>query len=272
MRSRSRRNEGVARRATPVGTGTFAPPPPMEAPRAAQTVTPPEPRRIEPSLSMDSDVGFDAAASRGTVHAVDFDVGEPEPPSPAPARRREPTISTRPEVARVSPAVSPAAQPEPAPVAPPDATKPAAETKPARKPQKIVAMRVTAEKPARFDGARLLEVLRAEGLEYGRYDIFHRRHENGRPIFSVSSLLEPGTFDLEAMPQTAYPGVMVFAVLPGPVSAREAFDEMTFTARGLATELKGSLSDEKGAPLTVQVFAKLREDALEFERSATGTG
>jgi cell division protein ZipA len=127
---------------------------------------------------------------------------------------------------------------------------------------------VTASAPARFDGAELLKALRSEGLGFGRYEIFHRLHDDGRPIYSVASLREPGTFDIESMPTTYFPGVAMFAVLPGPVSAAEAFDEMIFAARALATHLNGALADERGAPLTALRVGKLREEALEFERAA----
>jgi cell division protein ZipA len=138
---------------------------------------------------------------------------------------------------------------------------------PKRPSQKILAIRVTSIAPSRFEGAELLEALRSESLSFGRYEIFHRLHEDGRPVFSVASLKEPGTFNLGEMPETHYPGVALFAVLPGPVSAAEAFDEMIFSARALATHLNGALADERGAPLTALRVGKLREEALDFERS-----
>jgi cell division protein ZipA len=137
---------------------------------------------------------------------------------------------------------------------------------PVARPQKIMAIRVSAQAPARFDGPDLLGALRAEGLAFGRYDIFHRLHDDGRPIFSVTSLREPGTFDLQEMPSTQYTGIAMFTVLPGPVSAVDAFDEMVFTARALATHLSGALADERGAPLTALRVNKLREEVLEYER------
>ena len=69
------------------------------------------------------------------------------------------------------------------------------------------------------------------------------------------------------MADTQYPGVLVFTVLPGPASASEAFDIMMFTARGLAGRLHGALADDKGVPLTVHRATRMREEALEFERS-----
>jgi cell division protein ZipA len=82
----------------------------------------------------------------------------------------------------------------------------------------------------------------------------------------VTSLREPGTFDLQEMPVTQYTGIAMFTVLPGPVSAVDAFDEMVFTARALATHLSGALADERGAPLTALRVNKLREEVLEYER------
>ena len=49
----------------------------------------------------------------------------------------------------------------------------------------------------------------------------------------------------------------------------DAIDEMVFTARALAAQLGGGLADERGVPLTAAcVLGRLREEALEFERSA----
>jgi cell division protein ZipA len=247
-----------------------------EAPPPAET------RRIEPSMpSADPDATYAPRGSERTAAIGDIRTG----PSVG-AARREPTWSTR--DAAAAPASRPAVHsgdtriepsysaPEPAAARADErdepgqrdakADDPSAAPAPARPAQKIVAMRVNAVAPARLDGARLRDAIMAEGLEFGRYDIFHRLHTNGRPIFSVASLREPGSFDLEAMPTTAYPGVALFTVLPGPVSAAEAVDEMVFTARALAAQLGGALADERGAPLTPLRVGRLRQDALEFER------
>ena len=66
----------------------------------------------------------------------------------------------------------------------------------------------------------------------------------------------------------ALAALFVHSLVAGPVPAAEAFDEMIFSARALATHLSGSLTDERGAPLTTLRVGKLREEALEFERGA----
>jgi cell division protein ZipA len=226
-------------------------------------------RRIEPSFDRDDVDALDSTEPR----RVDFDdesdfetpaIGRREPTlsstrtESAPALRQEPTLRVEPTLG-----ARPIAEAGPPPADPGEAPAPAP-----RRSQKIMAIRVTASAPARFDGAELLAALRSEGLGFGRYEIFHRLHDDGRPIYSVASLREPGTFDIEAMPGTYYTGVAMFAVMPGPVPAAEAFDEMIFSARALATHLNGALADERGAPLTALRVGKLREEALEFERAA----
>jgi cell division protein ZipA len=141
-----------------------------------------------------------------------------------------------------------------------------------RPPQKIVAIRVTAAHPERFDGALLREVVAAARFTHGRYEIFHRLDSDGRPVMSLASLLEPGTFDPARMDTAAYPGIAVFTVMPGPVAASRAFDELLDTARWLAHRLGGQLQDDRGAPLSVQRVFKLREEVLAFERSLGSAG
>jgi cell division protein ZipA len=224
----------------------------------AQYSTPALSRRVEPSVSLEPV----------------FDDEDDEPP-----QRREPTLGR----ARVEPTLAQRLEPnlrgrEPDPLAeaapthaePREPAMAGSSSGKQRPSQRIFAIRVSATAPARFEGQRLLESLTAEGLSFGKYDIFHRLHGDGRPVFSVASLREPGTFDLEQMPFTSYPGIALFAVLPGPVSAAEAFDQMLFTARALATLLEGALADERGVPLTALRVTRLREETLEFERSLAG--
>ena len=183
-----------------------------------------------------------------------FDV---EPPT----IRLEPRLETKPEPrpeaqagARLEPRFEPAGAPPP---------------EPPRRPasQKIVAVRVVAAAGSQFSGEQLLDAIEADGFTFGRYQIFHRLDDAGRPVVSLASLKEPGTFDPAAMPGAQFRGIALFAVMPGPLPGVRAFDELIVTARALAATLGGQLQDERGGPLSLARIGNLREEVAEFERA-----
>jgi cell division protein ZipA len=131
--------------------------------------------------------------------------------------------------------------------------------------QKIVTVRVCAAEDTLWSGAALLSALELHGLAYGRYQVFHRRHMDGRSLFCVASLIEPGTFDVARMAAEEFRGVTLFAVLPGPIEPLLTLDELLAAARGLALELSGMVQDAKGMPLSPQRAAALREDVARFQ-------
>jgi cell division protein ZipA len=161
----------------------------------------------------------------------------------------------------VSPARAPALLPEsgdrsaPAPAQVPNSSE----------QQKIVTVRVCAAGDTLWSGAALLSALELHGLAYGRYQVFHRRHVDGRSLFCVASLIEPGTFDVARMAAEEFRGVTLFAVLPGPVEPLLTIDELFAAARGLAQELSGIVQDAKGIPLSPQRAAAMRDDVARFQ-------
>lgn len=136
--------------------------------------------------------------------------------------------------------------------------------------QRIFTIRVCSVGEARWSGAQLMAALELHGLAFGRYQVFHRKHADGRSLFCVASLIEPGTFDVAAMPDQEFRGVTLFAVLPGPKPPLDIMDELLGTARGLAEELSGMVQDAKGIPLSPQRAAAMREDAARFQASLAG--
>jgi len=136
--------------------------------------------------------------------------------------------------------------------------------------QRIVTIRVCAVGETRWSGSQLMAALELHGLAFGRYQVFHRKHADGRSLFCVASLIEPGTFDIAEMADQEYRGVTLFAVLPGPIPPLETMDELLGTARGLAEELSGMVQDAKGMPLSPQRAAALREDIARFQDSLPG--
>jgi cell division protein ZipA len=174
--------------------------------------------------------------------------------------RREPTLGQR----RANVAESPASDVEPPAAEPGRDTD--SQTAVEARAQRIVALRVVAPLPSRFEGSLLQEALLVEHFEFGRYEIFHRLDPSGRPLISLASLREPGTFDPATMAGAAYSGVALFAVLPGPLTAQQAFEQLFSTARSLAARLGGHMQDERGIPLTAQRVVRIREEMLAFDR------
>ncbi len=133
-------------------------------------------------------------------------------------------------------------------------------------PAKILALRLAAPPLERFDGCQLIEALRGAGLEHGKFSIFHKATADGATLFSVASLVEPGTFALDRIEGQRFPGVSFFAVLPGPLDASATLEDMIATARQLAERLHGTLQDERGAPLSSQRLADLRAGVVDWQR------
>jgi cell division protein ZipA len=180
-------------------------------------------------------------------------------PAPAPAAVAvAAAVSTAPPL---TPGRVPTLQP------PERSSPPPAQSPNAAEQQKIVTVRVCAAGEARWPGATLLAALELNGLAYGRYQVFHRRHVDGRSLFCVASLIEPGTFDVARMSSEEFRGITLFAVLPGPVEPLLTIDELLGAARGLAQELSGMVQDSKGMPLSPQRAAAMRDDVARFQAS-----
>jgi FtsZ-interacting cell division protein ZipA len=126
--------------------------------------------------------------------------------------------------------------------------------------RRIVALRLVAHPNERFAGRNVRQALAAEGFVSGKLSIFHKAAADGRALVSAASLSKPGTFDPELMDSQRFIGLNLFAVLPGPLPPREAFDELLSSARNLNQRLAGTLQDVSGEPLTQTRAAALREE------------
>jgi cell division protein ZipA len=195
------------------------------------------------------------------------------PPPPEPAEERvsvgarggaEPAEvgGTQPMPARGAELVQ-ASRAEPVPAAPKPQQANASET------QRIVSIRVCATGETRWSGLDLMIALENHGLAYGRYNVFHRKHSDGRTLFCAASLVEPGVFNLAKMPQEEFRGLTLFAVLPGPLEPLQTLDAVIETAGELAATLHGTLQDSHGAPLSMQRAEALREDVARFQALLT---
>ena len=117
-----------------------------------------------------------------------------------------------------------------------------------------------------MNGMDVVKALMDVGLMHGSFQIFHRMAEDTEiPVFSVASLLEPGTFDLSKLENMNTPGLTFFMVLPGELDGIEVFDDMLNTARGIAERTNCELLDEKGGALTAQGAGYIRDEIIRYQ-------
>ncbi|MFK7888882.1 MAG: cell division protein ZipA C-terminal FtsZ-binding domain-containing protein [Gammaproteobacteria bacterium] len=139
---------------------------------------------------------------------------------------------------------------------------------------KIVKLHLVAREDAPYVAADVVAALRAEGLRFAHYDLFHRFEIEGnpgptdRPLFSVSDMLKPGSFDLETLADKSLKGISLFLALPSPGDGVAAFADMLATGRRLAATLGGQLVDEQGCSVSRQSASHMREDIINYQLGA----
>jgi cell division protein ZipA len=132
-------------------------------------------------------------------------------------------------------------------------------TWPKESERRIVTLRVVPRSEPRFGGRALRQAFASAGFWHGPLDIFHLPDHAGRVVVSAAALAQPGTFDPSIMDSQRFSGLNLFAVLPGPMSERDAFDALVGAARALAERLEGTISDQHGEELTAARIARLRQ-------------
>jgi cell division protein ZipA len=193
-----------------------------------------------------------AEAPKAPAYGFDDELGEdlfakPEPPAPKP----EP----------------PAAKPAPA------AAKSTPEPEPPKKsaglgaPILIQVSVVAAGKDRQFQGEELKDALLDLDLIHGSMGIFHRYDSKYREsLFSIASLVEPGTFPMEDMESFECPGVILFFQPDQVANPLAVYDDLIRTCHKLANRLGGVEWDDKRQPLSRDTIARMRaqlEDACE---------
>jgi len=134
-------------------------------------------------------------------------------------------------------------------------------------PQKIILINIIAKK-GEFDGESIVRAATEVELQAGEMNIFHRHdaeHAN-RVLFSMASMVEPGSFPFADMTDFSSPGLTLFAQLPGPRDGLAVYSDMLFTGERLAVMLGGELHDEKRNLLTKQWIEHTRAGILEHRR------
>lgn len=132
------------------------------------------------------------------------------------------------------------------------------------KPEKFVVINVLAlDEP--FSGERLQKILQAGGMAFGEMNIFHHLSEEGEPLFSLASAVEPGTFDLAAMDRFSTPGVTLFMRVHELTDPLRVLDQLLAVADAIAQELNGEVRDETRSVMTPQTIEYCRQNIREFQ-------
>jgi cell division protein ZipA len=131
----------------------------------------------------------------------------------------------------------------------------------------LIQLSVVAGDEFVFSGEELKNALLDLDLIHGEMGIFHRYDRQFRkPLFSVASLVKPGTFPIDDMASFECPGVVLFfqpATVDDPL---DVFDDLVNTCHELAVRLDGIEWDDARRPLTVEKIAQMRnrlEEAYE---------
>lgn len=135
--------------------------------------------------------------------------------------------------------------------------------------ERIVSLYVAAAQGETIAGADLVVAADKAGLVFGDRDVFHRlvsETSTQGPVFSMASMVQPGSFNLADLDELEIPGITLFMTLPGPLNALDAWDMMLPTAQRLAELLDGVLLDEKHNALGRQRIAHIRDELRAWDR------
>lgn len=135
-----------------------------------------------------------------------------------------------------------------------------------RDPERVVTLRIVHREQDQMSAEDAVLALKRSGLVHGQYGIFHSLADDGAdaPRFSVASLTEPGSFDLENLENAQIAGLSIFLVLPGEGDPVVRFDAMVELARALSDDLDGVLLDERGSSWSIQRERYLREEIIQY--------
>jgi cell division protein ZipA len=114
----------------------------------------------------------------------------------------------------------------------------------------IIVLYILAKSSESLTGDRINSVAQANGLEFGRMNIFHRLDENGQTIFSMANMIEPGNFDPESIHDLKTSALTMFMQLSNLSNPSDDFDEMLRTAYHISEMLGASLCSHHRQPIT----------------------
>lgn len=132
-------------------------------------------------------------------------------------------------------------------------------------PRKIIQINIMARGEP-FSAEQIQRATAEVDLDYGDMHIYHRHSDSGQVLFSMASVVEPGTFPKGRDEAFSTPGMTLFTQLPGARDGLAIFSDMLFTAERLGAILNADLHDETHSVLTKQSIEHTRDEILEHRR------
>nr|WP_283597667.1 cell division protein ZipA [Photobacterium phosphoreum] len=230
---------------------------PVAAPQqivAAQPVVAPQPTvAAQPVVAPQPIVAAQSVPTPIFTPVVEDDVKPQEPVTKAAIIETVTTIIPEPEITPEPEVIlEPEVLPEPEPL-----------------PPTYLSVCVHARKGKVLRGPSLFACLERNGLIFGENSVFHRHADlaGTEPvIFSVTNLLNPGTF-----PETNYqhfetPGIGFFLMLPCYGKASSNFNMMLQTAQQIADQLNADVMDQDRVMITPNRIAAYREKSVKYNQ------
>ncbi len=134
---------------------------------------------------------------------------------------------------------------------------------------KIVALYVAARAGATLRGEDIVVAAEKTGMVFGHMNVFHRlleAHPERGPVFSMASIIKPGSFDMANIRDLEMPAIAFFLTLPAPIPALDAWEKMLPTVQRMAELLEGVVLDEGRNALGRQRIAHIRDELRAYDR------
>ncbi|HEY9254126.1 MAG TPA: cell division protein ZipA [Stenotrophomonas sp.] len=134
---------------------------------------------------------------------------------------------------------------------------------------KIVSLFVAAKAGQVLRGEDIVVAAEKTGLTFGHMGVFHRLvegHPERGPIFSMASILKPGSFDMANIRTMETPAIAFFLTLPAPLTALDAWEKMLPTVQRMAELLEGVVLDDSRNALGRQRIAHIRDELRAYDR------
>ncbi len=133
----------------------------------------------------------------------------------------------------------------------------------------IIIVHIHAQDDQKIPGDKLLKTLLVNKLRFGSMKIFHYYDENKEELFSVSSIVNPGYFNISDISTSKFPGVSLFFIRDNVTSPAKSYSKMLEVARKVAEDLDCEILDENHELLsaekisfTLEKFRNHAEDLL----------